>query len=269
MRIGIFDSGFGGLSIMRAIVKYLPQHDYIYLGDTARTPYGTRSREMVYHFSRQAVTFLFAQNCDVVIFACNTASAEALDYLQSEYVKMYQRRILFGVIQPTAMEAIQQTKNGNIGVLATEGTVRSMAFVHALEGRDSNVHVTQNACPLFVPLVENGEDNEDILRYYAKKYTKPLLDSGVDTIILGCTHYEFLAPIIQDVVGSDITLICEGPVVAQQFARQLHGARSLDKVSDLEGSRTFYTTDCPVKFVQQGQLFYGTVIDAKKVVIDD
>ncbi len=268
MKIGIFDSGFGGLSIMRAIVAAMPQHDYVYLGDAARTPYGTRSPEAVHKFTQQAVRFLFAEGCEYVIIACNTASAEALPRLQKIYGDAYAGK-LSGVMAPTIDVAVAQTKNGKIGVLATEGAVASNAFARGIRQQGEGVTVVQSACPLFVPLVENGEDNKDVLRYYAEKYTTPLLNSGVDTIILGCTHYEFLAPVIQDVVGSDVTLICEGPVVAQQFAQQCQGMGSIDKDTTVEGSRIFYTTDYPVKFAQQGRLFYGAPIAVKRVAIDD
>lgn len=270
MKIGIFDSGFGGLAIMRAIVDALPQYDYMYLGDTARTPYGTRSQDVVYGFTQQAVEFLFAHDCALVIVACNTASADAVPRIQREMlVGAYMDRRVLGVIIPAAEEAVAISGSGVIGVLATEGSVASGAFVRELAKRCPGATVVQQACPMFVPLVENGETDPVVLATYAQRYTQPLADAGVNTVILGCTHYEFLHDAIAAALGRDVAIVAEGPVVAARTADYL--ARHPDLTSRLStgGTRAFCTTDLSERFVRLGGVFYGTPIDAQAVRIDN
>jgi len=269
MKIGIFDSGFGGLSIMRAVVKVLPQYDYVYLGDTARTPYGTRSQQVIYDFTQQAVTFLFAQDCALVVIACNTASAEALHTVQKRIVPQYPGHTVLGVIIPAVEAALATTHNNRIGVLATEGSVASGAFVREIADRAAGVTVVQQACPMLVPLIESGERDGDILAYYIRRYTQPLTDAGVDTIVLGCTHYEFLAQAIQDIVGADIALIREGGVVAQKLSAYLTRHGDVAQLLSTHGTRTFYTTDLSEHFTKKGSEFYGKQIVAQHAVIDD
>ena len=191
--IGVFDSGFGGLDILKTITKKLPNYDYIYLGDTARTPYGTRSKEIIYEFTKQAVDFLFESNCEIIILACNTASSDALKKIQQEYLpKYYPNKKVLGVLIPTAEEAITKTNNNKVGVIATEGTIKSESFKKELLKLNPKIKVFQKACPLLVPIVEAGEQNSNFTETILTKYLKPLIKQRIDTLILGCTHYGIL-----------------------------------------------------------------------------
>ncbi len=268
MKIGIFDSGFGGLSIMRAVVRHLPQYDYVYLGDTARTPYGTRSPDAVYEFTRQSVEFLFQQGCCVVILACNTASAEALARIQKEMLQSHPDRHILGVIIPAVESAAHETKNQKVGVLATTGTVRAGTFAQEIKKINSDIEITQQSCPMFVPLVESCEQEVSIIDYYAKKYTKTLKEAQVDTVILGCTHYEFLQENIQKALGNSVKIIAEGVVVAQSFERYLAQHPEIQERIGQSKKREFYTTDLSDHFVKNGCVFYGEDLDARKVRID-
>ncbi|MFC1790375.1 glutamate racemase, partial [Patescibacteria group bacterium] len=191
--VGVFDSGFGGLEIFREIVKKLPDYDYLYLADTARAPYGTRSQEVIYNFTLQAVDFLFKQGCPLVILACNTASSKALRKIQQEYLpQKYPERRVLGVLIPACEEAVEKTSNNKVGVLATEGTVSSKAFVKELKKIKPEVEVSQQAAPLLVSIVESGEHEGEIADLALKNYLEPLLGKEIDTLILGCTHYGIL-----------------------------------------------------------------------------
>ena len=188
--IGLFDSGFGGLYILRGIVKELPQYSYIYLGDSARAPYGPRSNEEVYAFTKQGVEFLFENGANLVVLACNTASSEALRKIQHEYHRDDTQKVL-GVLIPFAEAAVRQTVNKRIGILATEGTVQSGAFEREIKKIDPQITVFQQACPLLVPLVEAGEQDSENADVLIRKYLKPILAEDIDTLVLGCTHYGF------------------------------------------------------------------------------
>ena len=209
--VGIFDSGFGGLDITKEIVKVLPEYNYVYLGDTARAPYGSRSQELIYKFTAQAVDFLFKQNCRLIILACNTASSEALRKIQQEYLpKYYPEKKVLGVIIPTVEAAISLTKNNRIGVIATQGTVNSRAFEREFKKLNPNISVFQKSCPLLVPIVETGEHNSEIANIALKNYLNPLIKQDIDTLILGCTHYGLLKDKIRAIIGKNINLITEG-----------------------------------------------------------
>jgi glutamate racemase len=191
--IGIFDSGYGGLTVFKEIKKLLPQYSYIYLGDNLRAPYGGRSQEAVYQFTEQAVDFLFKQGCQLVIIACNTASAEALRKLQQEWLpKHYPNNHVLGVIRPVVEEAVKQSKSGKIGVVGTKATVESQSYVKELKKQKTDVEVVQQACPLLVPLVEEGWLKKPETRMIIKKCLRPLKDHQIDILILGCTHYPLL-----------------------------------------------------------------------------
>lgn len=266
--VGIFDSGFGGLNIMKGILKELPDYDYIYLGDTARVPYGNRSKEVIFEFTRQAVEFLFKNDCQLIILACNTASAEALRKLQQEYLPAnYPDRKILGVIIPTAEETILKTKNKKIGVLATEATVDSNAFEREIKKLDSEIEVYQNACPLLVPIVENGEHNAEIADISLKKYLKPLLAENIDTLILGCTHYEIMEDKVKDIVGNDIEVISESKIVAKKLKEYLERHNEIEERLSKNSKQIIYTTDLTDKFIKLGREFLGREIGAEKITL--
>lgn len=266
--IGVFDSGFGGLDILRGIVSELPQYDYIYLGDTARTPYGTRSKEVVCQFTKEAVNFFFKNNCELVIFACNTASSDALRYIQHEYVPTFfpDKKVL-GVLIPAAEEAVTLTKNKKIGVIATEGTVRSGAFMRELHAVDGSVEVFQQACPLLVPIIEAGEHQSDIARLAVKQYLSPLLEKNIDTLILGCTHYGLIEPLLQEFLGTGVTIVSEARVVPQKLKNYLERHAEIETTLSQNNTVRFYSTDVSDKFSYLGSQFFGAPIDAKRAVL--
>lgn len=264
--IGVFDSGFGGLSILRGIVKGLPEYDFVYLGDTARVPYGTRSSEVVYEFTRQAVEFLFKKNCGLVILACNTASSDALRRIQHEYLpKHFPERNVLGVLIPAVEEAVAKTRNKKVGVMATSGTVASGSFVREFFKLDPEIQVFQNACPLLVPLVEAGEVSSPATEYFLKKYLKPLLAKDIDTLILGCTHYSLLERKIRKLVGKKVHIVSESRIIGGKLRDYLD--RHPDRESNLgkHGARTFYSTDITENFETLGKRFFGEKIEVERV----
>ena len=227
--IGIFDSGYGGLTILKHIRQQLPQYDYLYLGDNARAPYGTRSFEVIYEYTLQAVKYLHQQGCNLIILACNTASAKALRTIQQRNINPDLLRVL-GVIRPTVEVIPQRTHTKHIGVLATPGTVASESYVIELLKQDPTLVITQQACPMWVPLIESGEHLSDGANYFVEKYLTELLtrDPLIDTIILGCTHYPLLQPKIQEFlthhsIGNtpNIQLVSQGEIVARSLTDYL------------------------------------------------
>lgn len=267
--IGVFDSGFGGIDILRGIVKTLPAYDYLYLGDTARAPYGARSQEELYEFAKQAVDFLFANNCLLIIFACNTASAEALRKIQREYLlKHYPDKKVLGVLIPAAESAAAKTKNKKVGVIATKSTVRSAAFIRELTKLDDKINVSQNACPLLVPIVEAGEQNSKAAKIILETYIAPLKKKGIDTLILGCTHYGILENIIKKIVGKNIAIISEAKVVPKKLKHYLERHPEIEKKLGRNGIVKFYTTDLTDLFTLLGSKFFGKEIKAKKALLN-
>lgn len=267
--MGVFDSGFGGIDVLRGIVKELPAYDYLYLGDTARAPYGTRSGEIVYEFTKQAVDFLFANNCELIILACNTASAEALRKIQREYLpKHYPEKKVLGVLIPAAEEAVEKTKNKKIAVIATESTVQSGAFIRELTKLDSNIKVFQNACPLLVPIVEAGEQNSKATKIILENYLNPLKKKGIDTLILGCTHYEILENSIKNIIGSNVTIISEANIVPKKLKNYLARHPEIEKKLAKNAIIQFYTTDLTDRFTSLGSAFFGKKIKAQKVLLN-
>jgi glutamate racemase len=264
--IGVFDSGFGGISILRGIVKELPAYSYLYLGDTARVPYGSRSPEVVYEFTKQAVDFLFANNCELVIVACNTASSDALHKIQQDYLpKHYPGKKVLGVLIPAAEEAVARTKNKRIGVIATEGTVRSASFPRELMKIDRSVKIFQNPCPLLVPIVEAGEQNSKIVAVILEQYLKPLEKRHIDTLILGCTHYEVFRNKIRKIVGSRVFIVSEEHVVPKKLKQYLVRHPEIEKKLQKKRTVRFYSTDLTEKFTLLGSKFFGKRIKAQKV----
>lgn len=267
--IGIFDSGFGGLDILREIVRVLPEYDYIYLGDTARAPYGSRSQELIYKFTEQAVNFLFKQNCRLIVLACNTASSEALRRIQQEYLpNHYPKRKVLGVIIPTAETAVKLTKNNRIGVIATEGTVASGVFEQELKKLNPTITVFQKSCPLLVPIVETGQYNSEIAKNVIKNYLNPLIKQGIDTLILGCTHYGLLEDKIRAVAGKNINLISEGRIVADKLKDYLARHPEIENKFHKSSGIKFLTTDLTDKFQILGSQFFSKPINPEKVIIE-
>jgi len=264
-KIGIFDSGFGGLSIMKEIVKKLPGYDYIYLGDTARTPYGSRSQDVIFEFTKQGVDFLFKNGAELVILACNTASSEALRKIQSEYLpQKYKGKKVLGVIIPGAEEAVLKTINKKIAVLATEATIASGAFKREIQKIDKTVRVYEVGAPLLVPLIEAGEDKSESAKLLIKQYVKVALKYKPDTLILGCTHYGILEKEIKR-NADDVLIISEGHVVARKLAdyltRHVEILVKLSKQNRLE----FFTTDQSENFNKLGSRFFGKKIKSNQV----
>ena len=274
--IGIFDSGYGGLTILNHIRQHLPQYDYLYLGDNARAPYGTRSFDVIYEYTLQAVNYLHQQGCNLIILACNTASAKALRSIQQRNINPNELRVL-GVIRPTVEVIPQRTRTKHIGVLATPGTVASESYVIELLKQDPTLIVTQQACPMWVPLIESGEHLSDGADYFVEKYLTELLtrDPLTDTIILGCTHYPLLQPKIEAFLekyehtkflnqNSKFKIISQGEIVALSFADYLR--RHPEFSQDSKGGTCRYlTTESANKFSGAASLFLSEPIEAQHI----
>lgn len=269
--IGVFDSGYGGLTILEQFRKLLPEYDYKYLGDNARTPYGSRSFEVVYEFTLQAVNKLFEMGCHLVILACNTASAKALRSIQQHDLPLIdpQRRVL-GVIRPTAECVGRLTSTRHVGVLATAGTIRSESYPMEILKLWSDIHVTGQACPMWVPLVENGEASGEGTDYFIRKYVDALLkqDSRIDTVILGCTHYPLLLPKIRSYMPEYIRLVTQGEYVAESLRDYLQRHPEMDARCTKGGTCRFYTTEAEEKFVESASLFLKEDLDVERVILE-
>lgn len=268
--IGIFDSGYGGLTIYDEIQKLLPQYDYIYLGDNARTPYGTRSFDVVYEFTRQAVRYLFQQGCQLVILACNTASAKALRTIQQVDIPLLDpnRRVL-GIIRPTVECIGDATKSRHVGVLATEGTIKSHSYPLEIRKLFPDIEVTGEACPMWVPLVETNEYAGDGADYFVKRHVDRLLerDPEIDAIILGCTHYPILLDKIRKYTPEDVKLITQGAAVASSLKKYLENHSNMEALCTKGGTTLFCTTEADGKFGDQASLFLNQQIDVKTVTL--
>lgn len=268
--IGIFDSGYGGLTIYNEIKKLLPDYDYVYLGDNARTPYGTRSFNTVYEFTRQAVRYLFEQGCQLVILACNTASAKALRSIQQLDLPLLDpnRRVL-GIIRPTVESIGEVTKSRHVGVLATEGTIKSLSYPLEIRKLFPDIEVTGEACPIWVPLVETNEFASDGADFFIKRHIENLLarDSKIDTIILGCTHYPILLDKIRKYVPKGISIMTQGSAVASSLKDYLSRHPEMDSLCTKGGSSTFFTTESEGKFGNQASLFLNQQIEVKTAIL--
>jgi glutamate racemase len=266
--IGAFDSGFGGLVVLREFLQVLPQYDYLYLGDNARIPYGTRSDKVVYRFTEQAVDYLFRQGCRLIVLACHTASAKALRTIQQVYLpEHYPGRRVLGVVIPTVEEALARSRSGRIGVIATEGTVASLSFELELKKLDPGVQVFQQACPLLVPIIEAGEQDWEGAEMILRRYLAPLEAARVDTLILGCTHYSILKDKIRNILGEGIELICSGQTTARKLVDYLSRHPEIAGLLSREGSRRYLTTDLTPRFQQLASLFMGQPVASEVVVL--
>ena len=269
--IGIFDSGYGGLTVFGKIRERMPAYDYIYLGDNARAPYGPRSFDVVYRFTRQAVMRLFTEGCQLVILACNTASAKALRTIQQRDLPDWDetRRVL-GVIRPTVelMDRISRSKH--VGVVGTAGTIASGSYQIEIAKMFPHIQVTSEACPMWVPLVENNEFDSPGADYFVRKYLDELFrkDPLIDTLILGCTHYPLLIEKIRRYVPTGVTLLPQGEYVASSFEDYLHRHPEMDCKLTKGGTCRFLTTESAEKFSEAASVFLSCPIKVEQVVID-
>jgi glutamate racemase len=266
--IGIFDSGYGGLTVMKEIVKSLPQHDYIYLGDNARSPYGPRSYETVYKYTLQAVEWLFEKNCQLVILACNTSSAKALRTIQQNDLKKLapEKRVL-GVIRPMTECIGNFTLSRHIGVLGTTGTIASQSYPIEINKFFPDIIVTQEACPMWVPLVETGEYNSNGADYFIRKHLDNIfaIDPKIDTIVLGCTHYPLLLEKIRNYIPSKVNIISQGEIVSLSLVDYLKRHSELERKISKNANYQFYTTDSTEMFDSHASVFFGNPISSEKV----
>ena len=261
--IGVFDSGYGGLTVLREIVQQLPQYDYVYLGDNARTPYGTRSFETVYQYTLQCVKVLFNRGCRLVILACNTASAKALRNIQQlDLPTLAPDRRVLGVIRPTTEVIGNYSKTGQVGILATRGTVVSESYLVEIEKFFPDVRVYQEACPMWVPLVENGEYDSLGADYFVQQHLTRLMAQSpdIDTLLLACTHYPLLINKIRQYAPANVTLLSQGGIVASSLVDYLHRHPELETQISQHGQRTFLTTDSTEDFDRQATAFYGEAV---------
>jgi glutamate racemase len=269
--IGIFDSGYGGLTILNHIRQRLPEYDYLYLGDNARAPYGTRSFDVIYEYTLEAVNYLHKRGCILIILACNTASAKALRTIQQHDINPDKLRVL-GVIRPTVEFVPARTRTNHIGILATQGTVASGSYVIELQKQNPELVITQQACPMWVPLIESGEHSHEGADYFVEKYLTELLtrDPQIDTIILGCTHYPLLQEKIeaflakQTITGQNVSVVAQGEIVAESLADYLERHADIAKRAILgsTGSCTFLTTESANKFSDSASIFLDEEIQA-------
>ncbi len=262
--IAVFDSGYGGLTVLQELTKQLPEYDFLYLGDNARTPYGTRSFEVVYKYTLEAVTKLFSMGAHLVILACNTASAKALRTIQQNHLPLIapERRVL-GVIRPSAEVVSKYTKTNKIGVLGTVGTVQSLSYPLELKKLSHKLEVFQEACPMWVPLVENGEAESSGADYFIKKNIDSLLsqDKDIDTVILGCTHYPLLLDKIKHYLPAGCCILAQGDIVAKSLIDYLKRHPEMDDKCTKNGQVKFYTTENIEKFKQTAGYFLKQDID--------
>ncbi|MBQ9169643.1 MAG: glutamate racemase [Bacteroidaceae bacterium] len=266
--IGVFDSGYGGLTILREICGLMPQYDYLYLGDNARAPYGTRSFDVVYEFTSQAVRYLFGQGCHLVILACNTASAKALRTIQQKDLpRLDPHRRVLGVIRPTVeiVQSISQTRH--VGIMATPGTIRSRTYELEIAKLCPDIKVTGEACPMWVPLVENEEYDKPGADYFVSQRIESLLrrDPFIDSIILGCTHYPLLMGKIRQYMPQGIHIIEQGGYVAQSLKDYLHRHSEMEQSITRGGSVRFLTTEQAETFQKKATVFMGGPVEAERV----
>jgi glutamate racemase len=268
--IGVFDSGYGGLSILKELVKELPEYDYLYLGDNARAPYGTRSFETVYHYTLECVQHLFNEGCELVILACNTASAKALRTIQQKDLPIIapNKRVL-GVIRPTTEMVGELSKSKTVGILGTSGTVQSESYVVEINKFFPEIKVIQEACPMWVPLVENNEHKGDGADYFIKKHLDNIFNKApeTDTLVLGCTHYPLLMDKIKKHLPENIKVLAQGEVIAHSLKDYLQRHPEIEGKCGKSGKLRFLTTDDNLIFDKMGSIFFEKEIHSEHCVI--
>jgi glutamate racemase len=268
--IGVFDSGYGGLTVLTEIRKALPEYDYIYFGDNARAPYGNRSFDVVYEFTLEAVRFLFDKGCPLIILACNTASAKALRSIQQNDLPQIDafKRVL-GVIRPSTEEIEALTSSNHVGILGTNGTVQSESYIIELKKLAPDIQVVQHACPMWVPLIENNCHESLPGKMFVKEDVERLLakDVAIDTIILACTHYPILQDYIQELVGPKIKVVAQGPIVAKKLEYYLIAHPDMEKSISKEGSCAYFTTENKDIFNQKASQFLGIDVVSDHIIL--
>jgi len=268
--IGIFDSGFGGLTVLKEIRQQLPGYDYLYLGDNARAPYGSRSFETVYEYTLECVTHLFNMGCELIVLACNTASAKALRTIQQkDLAKFGPHKRVLGVIRPTTEIIGHYSKSGHVGVLGTPGTINSGSYLVEIEKFFPDLHVYQEACPMWVPLIENNEYQNEGADFFIKKHVQQLMQQQekIDAIILGCTHYPLIINQIKKYLPEQVHLLSQGSIVAKSLTDYLLRHPDLEKKCSKHGRIEFYTTDQTSAFDKAATLFYGQNINSKHLAL--
>ncbi len=263
--IGVFDSGYGGLTVLKEIRQRLPSYDFVYLGDNARAPYGTRSYDTVYQYTRQCVRWLFSNGCSLVILACNTASAKALRTIQQcDLEDEYPGRRVLGVIRPTTEIVGHYSLSRNVGILATPGTVQSGSYPIEIQKFFPDITVFQEACPMWVPLIENNEHNSPGAEYFIQQHLSRLLATGprIDTILLACTHYPLLIDKLRILLPANITLLPQGNIVAESLCDYLDRHPEIRSKCTQKGTTRFFTTDSAFDFNKQATQFYGSPVSS-------
>lgn len=263
--IGVFDSGLGGLTAVKELMRFLPYENIVYFGDTGRVPYGNRSRESIIRYAQQDARFLQSKNIKILIAACGTVSSVAENLGELFHIPYT------GVVQPTALAASKATENKKIGVIGTTATINSCSYKSAIEKIDNTIQVFQQDCPLFVPLVENGfiDKNDIVVRTVAQRYLKPLIENGIDTLIMGCTHYPILFDVISDIMGKDVILVDSGKETAR-YAAKLINENNIANKQTSKGVCEYYVSDRVDDFSKIASLFLGQAInqDVEKIKIE-
>jgi len=268
--LGVFDSGFGGLTILKDLAKALPNYDFVYLGDNARAPYGNRSFDSIYRYSLEAVKYLFSLGCPLVTLACNTASAKALRTIQQKDLqKIAPESRVLGIIRPLAEEIGKFTKTGCVGILGTEGTVASKSYLLEIEKFWPNLRIEQQACPMLVPLVENALLEHPATEIFVREYTQKILEKApdIDTLVLGCTHYPLLNELFSKVLPKNIKIVSQGGIIAQKTLEYLAKHREIDAKISKNSEIRFLTTDTPEFFEKGAKAFWNTKIKAKSILL--
>lgn len=263
--IGLFDSGLGGLTVFKAVSQLNKKYDLVYLGDSARAPYGNRSQEAIYKFTVEGLEFLFSKGVDLVVLACNSASNSALRRIQTEFLpRYYSNKKVLGVVIPASEVAVETTRNGKIGVIGTTSTIESAAYEREIGKLDNSIQVFKSACPLFVPVIESRvESNQDLLKVLFEMYLTDLKKTEIDTLILGCTHYEIISKQIQDYFGDTVKIISQGEITAKKLETYLHNHPEIESKLGYNGKYSLYTTDLSTNFKEY---CYGYLADTATVV---
>jgi glutamate racemase len=269
--IGVFDSGYGGLTILKEITGLLPQYDYVYLGDNARSPYGPRSFDTVYRYTLECVQWFFNQGCSLLVLACNTASAKALRTIQQHDLPVIApgKRVL-GVIRPTTEIIGSYTKTNHVGILATTGTVLSGSYPIEIAKFFPELHVYQEACPMWVPLVENNEYDQPGADYFVKKHLDNIFSKSllIDTLLMACTHYPLLKDKIEQFLPNGVRLLSQGQIVAKSLAGYLQRHSNIEQLCSKNGLQQFYTTDSTADFDSHASIFFGQSVQSKHVDLE-
>jgi glutamate racemase len=253
--IGVFDSGIGGLTVLRALVEQLPNEDFIYLGDTARLPYGTKTDEIIIRYSRENTEFLLAKGIKMLVVACNTSSAVALEAIARDTTIP-----VIGVIEPGARAVVKASRTGKIGVIATEATVASGAYTRTIQSLRPHAEIYTRACPLLVPLVEEGWTDNDVAERTVSYYLESLKQSGIDALLLGCTHYPLLVAMFQRVLGREVRVVDSATATAAAVRERLRALKLARRAK--QGSRSFFVTESPERFVRVGRRFFGPQVES-------